>query len=155
MNTYEEILSRLSSKTRTRSLLNGVELSIMSRIIANMNEVLQEKRNKKEMEKQKRQAKIAIITHLKKTLQDNGLSLSDLRDMDLANNTTDKKAAAQKEKYTFQYENLSGDVIFWYGSASGRLPRAFQEYLNRTGRKRMDCIITDQDSHDTGISESL
>ncbi|WP_263081350.1 hypothetical protein [Endozoicomonas sp. Mp262] len=105
-----------------------------------MNNVLQEKLEQKEIEKQQRLAKVEIITSLKKTLQDNGLSLSDLPGFDSEKSMISLRKTT-KEKYTFQYISLSGDTVFWYGTTAGRLPKAFQDYLDRTGKKRMDCIV--------------
>ena len=45
------------------------------------------------------------------------------------------------QKYTFEYQTEAGDTVQWQGATTGRLPRDFQAYLVRTGKKRLQCAL--------------
>ena len=68
-----------------------------------------------------------------------GLSMSDLNLLEAASKESRRKRNVSK--HNFQYQTLSGDTVVWYGSTTGRLPKDFQDYLDRTGKKRTDCIV--------------
>lgn len=47
MNIFDELLHRLGSKTRIRSLFKDVGMDEMERVISRMNEVMEEKSGKR------------------------------------------------------------------------------------------------------------
>ena len=136
MNVFEEIQHRLSSKTRIRSLFKDVHVEDLERIIARMNDVLTEKQEARDKEDQKRQAKLESIEAIKKIMSDRGVSLDDLGALEIEAH----KKRRNIQKYTFEYKTESGDKVQWEGATTGRLPRDFQAYLERTGKKRLDCV---------------
>lgn len=139
MNIFEELHHRLGSKTRIRSLFKDVNAEEMERIINRMNEVLQEKFNEKEAEEAKREEKKQSIEEIKKAMAERGLSISDLSLLDEMGKESKRKRNVSK--HNFEYQTISGDTVRWYGSTTGRLPKDFQDYLDRTNKKRTDCIV--------------
>ncbi|MCW7555505.1 H-NS histone family protein [Endozoicomonas gorgoniicola] len=136
MNVFEEIQHRLSSKTRIRSLFKDVHAEDLERIISRMNDVLAEKLEARDKEDEKRQAKMESIEAIKQIMNDRGVSLDDLGALEVEL----PKKRRNIQKYTFEYQTEAGDTIQWQGATTGRLPRDFQAYLDRTGKKRLDCV---------------
>lgn len=137
MNMFEEIMHRLSSKTRMRGLFKDVHFEDMERIIDRMNSLLDEKRAAYEEDQAKSKEKEESIEQIRKILEEKGLSLADLG----AAEETAPKKRRNVSKYTFEYVTKAGDTVQWYGSTTGRLPKDFQAYLDETGKKRLDCVI--------------
>ncbi len=137
MNMFEEIMHRLSSKTRMRGLFKDTNLEDMERIVERMQTLVAEKRREVEQEKEKNKAKAENIEEIRRILEEKGLSLSDLGGYDDAQ----PKKRRNVSKHNFQYVTKTGDTVQWYGSTTGRLPKEFQAYLDETGKKRQDCII--------------
>lgn len=139
MNIFEEVQHRLSSKVRMRGLFKDLHFEDLERIIDRMQALLEEKREAHEMEQTRRKAKAADIKHVHALMEERGLSLEDLGLV--AESAAPKtKKRRNLNRYTFVYETLSGDTAYWEGATTGRLPSEFQEYLNRTGKKRLDCV---------------
>ena len=136
MNVFEEIQHRLSSKTRIRSLFKDIHAEDLERIISRMNDVLSEKLEARNKEEEKRKAMLENIEAIKQIMNDRGVSLDDLGTLEIE--TTKKRRNIQK--YTFEYKTEAGDTVQWEGATTGRLPRDFQSYLDRTGKKRLDCV---------------
>ncbi len=137
MNMFEEIMHRLSSKTRMRGLFKDVHMEDMDRIVNRMQSLLEEKRDAHEAAQAKDVEKLANIEQIKQMLAEKGLDISDLANLDEAQ----PKKRRNVSKYTFEYVTKSGDTVQWYGSTTGRLPKDFQSYLDETGKKRLDCVI--------------
>lgn len=137
MNIFDELLHRLSSKTRIRQLFKDVDTHDLERIFSRMKGILVEKQEEREQEESSRQAKIQSIGSIKQLMADHGVSLQDLG---LGDGLASKRRR-NVQKFTFQYEDENGDISSWDGATTGRLPRDFQAYLARTGKKRMDCAV--------------
>ncbi|WP_062264568.1 H-NS family nucleoid-associated regulatory protein [Endozoicomonas arenosclerae] len=142
MNIFDELLHRLGSKTRIRSLFKDIAMDEMERIIHRLNEVLEEKNQEKEAEELKRKEKLQSVEEIKKVMESKGLSMSDLNL--LQEMGKEGKRKRNVSKHNFEYQTASGDTVRWYGSTTGRLPKDFQDYLDRTGKKRIDCIVDDE-----------
>ena len=136
MNIFEEVQHRLSSKARIRSLFKDVHVEDLERIIARMNDVLAEKLEARDKEDEKRQAKLENIEAIKQIMTDRGVSLDDLGALEIEI----PKKRRNVQKYTFEFQTEAGDTVKWEGATTGRLPRDFQAYLDRTGKKRLDCV---------------
>ncbi|GAA4648817.1 H-NS family nucleoid-associated regulatory protein [Kistimonas scapharcae] len=139
MNIFDEIQHRLASKTRIRALFKDVHVEDIERIISRLEGILAEKKDAVAADEAKRQAKQENIDEVRRLLAERGLSLDDL-------DPTEEAAPKKRrnvQKFTFQYETNSGDTVTWHGSTTGRLPKDFQTYLDRTGKKRLDCVIED------------
>ncbi|MTI13723.1 H-NS histone family protein [Sansalvadorimonas verongulae] len=141
MNMFEEIMHRLSSKTRMRGLFKDVHFEDMERIIDRMNSLLEEKRAAYEEDQAKNKEKEESIEQIRKILEEKGLSLADLG----ATEEVATKKRRNINKYTFEYVTKAGDTVQWYGSTTGRLPKDFQAYLDETGKKRLDCVVKQED----------
>ena len=135
-NITDEIKSRLSSKIKTRSLLAGVTVEELERILSKMNEILAEKQAERQRQEENRLAKKESIDEIKKIIEERGLSLEDF---DLLDQHSRPRRTTQK--FVFAFENSAGEIENWTGSTVGRLPTAFQSYLERTGKKRNECVV--------------
>ncbi len=140
MNIFDEIMHRLSSKTRIRSLFKDVHLEDLERIIERLQSITEEKRAAHEAEQAKNKEKEESIEQIRQMLEAKGLSLSDLG----VSEEDQPKKRRNVSKYTFEYVTKSGDTVQWYGSTTGRLPKDFQAYLDETGKKRLDCVIGEE-----------
>ena len=141
MNIFDELLHRLSSKTRIRQLFKDVHTQDLERILSRMKDVLEEKQQARDLEEEKRQVKLESIEAIKQIMADRGVSMGDLG---LGEDAAPKRRR-NIQKYTFEYETDGGEQALWEGATTGRLPRDFQAYLERTGKKRMDCVIEGQE----------
>ena len=139
MNVFEEIHHRLSSKTRIRSLFKDVHVEDLERIISRMQDVVQEKVEARNKVDEERQAKMESIEAVKKIMAERGISMGDLDNLEVVA----PKRRRNVQKFTFEFQTESGDTVQWDGSTTGRLPRDFQAYLDRTGKKRLDCVVED------------
>ncbi len=142
MNTFEELLERLSSKTRIRQLFKDTENSELEKILYRMKGVLLEKQKERDLEEKQRQAKNDSIEVIKRIMVDSGVSMGDLN---LVGDSLSEKGRRSIQKYIFEYQTANGDTVTWQGATTGRLPQEFQFYLERTGKKRMDCVIENAD----------
>lgn len=138
MNVFEEIQHRLSSKTRIRSLFKDTHVEDMERIVSRLSDILSEKQNAREKDEEKRQEKMDSIEDIKKLMSDSGVSMTDLGVLELEGTP---KRRRNIQKFNFEYQTETGDTIQWKGATTGRLPRDFQAYLERTGKKRLDCAL--------------
>ena len=137
MNVFEEIHYHLSNKIRVRSLFKDVHVEDLERIILRMKNVLSEKVESRNKDNEKRKAKLESIAAIKQIMADRGVSVEDL---DIFEALAPKRRR-NIQKFTFVYQTETGNSIQWDGSTTGRLPRYFQAYLDRTGKKRLDCVI--------------
>lgn len=137
MNVFDEILHRLSSKTRIRSLFKDVHVEDLERIISRLNDVLEEKHEARQKEEAKRQEKLGQIESIKKLMAESGVSMDDLGGLEIET----QKRRRNVQKFTFEYQTEAGDTVQWQGATTGRLPRDFQAYLERTGKKRLECAL--------------
>lgn len=145
MNIFEELHHRLSSKSRIRSLFKDAGVQDLERVLARLNEVYQEKLDVRKVEEEQRQQKLNDIKVIQKEMEALGLTLSDFDELDEAGKIKSGRRRRNVSKHTFEYETLSGDTVRWYGSTTGRLPKPFQDYLEKTGKKRIDCVVDDDD----------
>ncbi|WP_448215180.1 H-NS family histone-like protein [Endozoicomonas sp. 2B-B] len=139
MNIFDELLHRLGSKTRIRSLFKDMGMDEMERIINRLNEVLEEKNQEKEAADIKRKQKLQSVEEIKKVMEAKGLSMSDLNLLQEVGKEGKRKRNVSK--HNFEFQTNSGDTVRWFGSTTGRLPKDFQDYLDRTGKKRIECVI--------------
>ena len=141
MNIFDELHHRLSSKSRIRSLFKDASVPYLERVLTRLTEVYHEKLDARKEREQLRQQKLDDIKAIQKEMESLGLTLSDFDELDEAGKVKIGRRRRNVSKHTFEYETLSGDTIRWYGSTTGRLPKAFQDYLEKTGKKRTDCIV--------------
>ena len=141
MNIFDELHHRLSSKSRIRSLFKDASVPDLERVLARLNEVYQEKLDVRKVKEEQRQQKLNYIKTIQKEMEALGLTLSDFDELDESGKVKVGRRRRNVSKHTFEYETLAGDSVKWYGSTTGRLPRGFQDYLEKTGKKRTDCIV--------------
>ncbi len=145
MNMFEEIQHRLSSKTRIRSLFKDVHVEDLERIISRMKGVCDEKQEARAKDEEKRKAKLENVEAIKQIMADRGISMDDLGGLDFEDAP---KRRRNVQKYNFEYQTEAGETVQWQGATTGRLPRDFQAYLERTGKKRLECALEEITSED-------
>lgn len=141
MNIFEEVLHRLSSKTRARQLFKDVHAEDLERMIARLQDVLNEKQEARAKDEEKRKQKLENIEAIRQFMVDRGVSINDLGLSSLEQDEVAPKRRRNVQKYMFEYQNESGELLKWEGATTGRLPRDFQTYLERTGKKRLECVL--------------
>jgi DNA-binding protein H-NS len=137
MNIFDEIYSRLSSKARIRSLFKDIHIEDLEKLIKRLTDVANEKKESKKKLEEQNLLKQNSIEAVKKIMEEKGISLNDLGSLDFK---VSPKKRKKLQKYTFEYETFSGGKTKWTGATTGRLPKDFQDYLDRTGKKRLDCV---------------
>ncbi|MGB1271783.1 MAG: hypothetical protein ACPG5T_06905, partial [Endozoicomonas sp.] len=110
----------------------------LERIISRLHDVLNEKQQAREKDEEKRKAKMDSIEAIKQIMAERGVSMNDLGGLELEDAP---KRRRNIKKYTFEYETEAGERVQWEGATTGRLPRDFQAYLERTGKNRLDCVL--------------
>ena len=139
VNVFDEIMHRLSSKTRIRSLFKDVHVEDLERIANRLTEVLEEKQKAVSDEKEKQQAKQSNIDAIRRMMEERGVSLEDFGQV-----VHGEKKKRNIKRYLFEYADASGNKYQWEGSLTGRAPKIFQEYLQLTHRERQECIIEER-----------
>ncbi|MBO9480426.1 MULTISPECIES: H-NS family nucleoid-associated regulatory protein [Gammaproteobacteria] len=139
MKLLDELHHRLGSKSRIRSLFKDVSVQELEKILDRLKGVHKEKLQSRVKEDAKRQKKMKDIVAIHKEMAELGITLSDLDNINDPGKTGKRRRTVTK--HTFQYENPAGQTVYWEGSTTGRLPKDFQEYLEKTQKKRAECII--------------
>ena len=104
-----------------------------------LKEVHEEKLQSKVKEDANRQKKMTDIAAIQKEMAELGITLSDLDNINEPGKSSKRRRTVAK--HTFQYKNSAGEKVLWKGSTTGRLPKDFQEYLEKTQKKRAECIV--------------
>ena len=134
MNTFAELQHWLSSKSKVRSLFRHVTSKDMEKTIKRLTEVLKEKLQAELDRKGKKKS----IKKISKTMARLGLSITDLGSfVEMEKPKQNRKV----EKHNFEYQDFAGNTVYYYGSLRGRLPKDFRKYLERTNKKRAECIV--------------
>ena len=139
MKLLDEIHHRLGSKSRIRSLFKDISVHELEKMLDRLKDVHKEKLQSRVKEDARRQKKLDDIAAIQKEMAELGVTLSDLDSIGDSGKSTKRRRIVAK--HTFQYENAAGETIEWEGSTTGRLPKEFQEYLERTKKKRAECIV--------------
>lgn len=139
MKLLDEIHHRLGSKSRIRSLFKDISVHELEKMLDRLRDVHQEKLQSRVKEDAKRQKKLDDIAAIQKEMAELGVTLSDLDGIDDSGKSTKRRRVVTK--HIFQYEDAAGELVQWEGSTTGRLPKDFQEYLEKTKKKRAECIV--------------
>ena len=139
MKLLDEIHHRLGSKSRIRSLFKDISVHELEKMLDRLRDVHQEKLQSRVKEDAKRQKKLDDIAAIQKEMAELGVTLSDLDGIDDSGKSTKRRRVVTK--HIFQYEDAAGELVQWEGSTTGRLPKEFQEYLEKTKKKRAECIV--------------
>ncbi|MCK5894403.1 MAG: H-NS histone family protein [Endozoicomonadaceae bacterium] len=138
MNIFEESISILKSKSKLRALFKNIHIEDISNVLSRIQSVLTEKKNEVELQAVSLQEKQEYLKVIIQQMKAHNISLDELN-ASLAGKATRKRRSVQR--MTFRYETNGGDEIIWQGSNAGRIPSNFASYLERTGKKRLDCIV--------------
>ena len=136
MKLMDELNHRLTSKSRMRSLFKDASVDDLGKVLKRLREIYEEKLQTKEELSIQRQKKMNDIALIQKEMADLGITLADL---DINESVSVRRKIATR--HTFEYQNAVGETIYWHGSSTGRVPKEFQDFLNKTQKKRMDCVV--------------
>ena len=121
MNIFEEVMHRLSSKTRMRGLFRDVHIEDLERIVTRLKDVLEEKRKNVVVEQEKIKAKQSSIDVIRKMMEEKGVSLEDF-----GSQASGEKKKRNIKRYLFEYADADDNTHQWEGSLTGRAPKIFQ-----------------------------
>lgn len=130
MSDFVKVLTR---KNSLRKQCQELSLSDIEKVLADLGEILDE-RQSEEVEKQaEEQARLAKIDEIRKSMEEAGISLDDLKAI--------KESVGGKRKVEAKYrvEDENGNVHEWSGR--GRTPVAFKEYFEKHGVSKEDTRI--------------
>lgn len=140
MNIFEESLTILKSKTKLRTLFKNIHVEDISNVLSRVQSVLTEKKNEVEQHAVSVQEKQEHIQAVIELMGEHNINLDELT-TSLAGKSTRTRKRRDVQRMTFRYETNTGEEIIWQGSNAGRIPSNFASYLERTGKKRLDCIV--------------
>ena len=143
MNIFEESLSVLKSKVQLRKLFQDMHVEDIQRVISRIESIYEEKLEAQKEVEQEQERKREAIEAVLKEMQDKGLDINDLAVMGKGTGTESNRKGKTRQRYQFEYQAEDGTVVSWEGATTGRIPAEFSAYLERTGKERKDCIVTE------------
>ncbi|MCV6613113.1 MAG: H-NS histone family protein [Amphritea sp.] len=128
MTDFVKLLTRKNSLRKQCQALSSDDIE---KAIADLNEILEEKREQEEAAKAVEQERLDKIDAVKKMMLEAGISMNDLEGMIDA-------PVKKKVEPKYQVTDESGEVHQWSGR--GRTPAAFQSHFDK-GFSKEDCLI--------------
>ena len=140
MNIYIGALEILKKKTSVRKLLVEMHSEDVQRIVDRLESVYVEKLEEEKAVEAEVYKKKESLEAIKAQMRELGISVDELAGF-TGSVAADKPKRKYKErqKFTFQYENKSGEQLKWVGANAGRKPADFSNYLERTGKSADKC----------------
>ena len=141
MNIFDEALSVLKSKVQVRKLLQDMHAEDIQRIISRLEAIHEEKMAAQiEIEEEKARKKEALDS-VREKMKELGLSMSDIKELE--EKVPGARKGTVRQRYIFSYEKADGSSVNWEGATTGRIPADFSDYLERTGKDRKECIVSE------------
>lgn len=141
MNIFEESLAVLKSKTKLRALFRDVHIEDVESVLSRVQAVLEEKTEEARQQAAALQEKQERLQGIVQMMKEHGISLEDLDVLAGKSITRKPRKRRDVQRMTFRYETNGGNQVIWQGSNAGRIPADFAAYLERTGKKRLDCVV--------------
>ena len=142
MNIFDEALSVLKSKVQVRKLFYDMHAEDLQRVIGRI-EAIYEEKLMAQMEVEEEQArKKDALDEVVKQMKELGLSLGDIKGL-VDDKSSDGRKGKTRQRYLFLYESVDGASVDWEGATTGRIPADFSAYLERTGKDRKACIVSE------------
>ena len=141
MNIFEESLAVLKSKTKLRALFRDVHIEDVESVLSRVQAVLEEKTEEARQQAAALQEKQEQLQGIVQMMKEHGISLEDLDVLAGKSITRKPRKRRDVQRMTFRYETNGGNQVIWQGSNAGRIPADFAAYLERTGKKRLDCVV--------------
>lgn len=142
MNIFDEALSVLKSKVQVRKLFHDMHAEDLQRIIGRI-EAIHEEKLMAQMEVEEEQVrKKEALDEVVKQMKDLGLSLGDIKGL-VDEKSIGGRKGKTRQRYLFRYESTDGSSVDWEGATTGRIPADFSAYLERTGKERKACIVSE------------
>lgn len=153
----------LSNRQNIRRFLknNEIHLDQFTRIIDRMSAVKDELVQEAEAIEAERKEKLKKVEEAKKLLKENGLSIEDIVETERGNGLPrqrrGRRSDAGKPKNNplglYEYQDKDGKKKQIKLRRVGRPPEDFSEYLQKTGKKRKDCLVKELEGDDTPKAE--
>lgn len=128
MTDFVKLLTRKNSLRKQCQMLSADDIE---KAIADLTEILEEKREQEEAEKAVERERLEKIDAVKKMMLEAGISMDDLEGMIDA-------PVKKKVEPKYQVTDDSGEVHQWSGR--GRTPAVFQAHFDK-GFSKEDCLI--------------
>ncbi|MFK0572634.1 hypothetical protein [Endozoicomonas sp.] len=142
INIFDEALSVLKSKVQVRKLFHDMHAEDLQRVIGRI-EAIYEEKLMVQMEVEEEQArKQEALDEVVKQMKELGLSLGDIKGL-VDDKSTGVRKGKVRQRYLFRYEHTDGSSVDWEGATTGRIPGDFSAYLERTGKNRKACIVSE------------
>ncbi|MCY4473754.1 MAG: hypothetical protein OXC07_13190 [Kistimonas sp.] len=135
MNIPEE----LGKKRSARKIFSQTSLEDLTKILKNLHQIEQEKQEELRVAEQQNQARQENVRHILELMQKQNVSVEDLK-ADWKGNKGGTGRKRQLPHYRFTFHRNDGQPDSWDGPLIGQLPTEFRMFLERTGKKRADCI---------------
>lgn len=152
----EATLEIVSNRQNIRRFLktNEMHLDQLTRIINRFQAVKDDMLAEAEAIERERKEKMKKVEEAKKVLKENGLSIEDIvsteRGNGLPRKSRGRRSDVGKPKNNplglYEYEDKDGKKQRIELRRVGRPPEAFSEYLQKTGKKRKDCLVKELES---------
>lgn len=140
MNIFEESLAVLKSKTKLRHLFRNEHVEDVEKTLARVQAVLEEKKEEIAQQAEALQAKQEHLQTIALLMKEHDISLEDLSEI-TAGKPKKTRKRRDVQRMNFRYKTEDGHEVIWEGSNAGRVPTDFAAYLERTGKKRLDCVV--------------
>ena len=155
----------LSNRQNIRRYLktNEIHLDQFTRLIDRMNAVRDDMLHELEIVEAAHNDKMLRVEEAKKLLKENGLSIEDIVSTERGNGLPRKakglRSDAGKPKSNplaiYEFEDRSGNTKQIELGRIGRPPEEFSEYLQKTGKKRKDCLIRELETEGVSVNGEI
>lgn len=122
-----DFIKTLLRKNSLRKQCQEISASEIEKVIADLGDILEERKAEEAALAAEQQAKMAAIEEIRNTMRSAGVDLSDL--MGMVESAAPKAKTAVKAKY--QITDGQGEVHTWSGR--GRTPTIFADYMASKG----------------------
>jgi len=120
-----EFIKTLLRKNSLRKQCQDLSGSEIEKVIADLGDILEERKAEEAAQQAEQQAKLAAIDAIRETMRSAGVDLSDL--MGMVESAPKKQAVKAK----YQITDAEGEVHTWSGR--GRTPTVFADYMATKG----------------------
>ena len=142
MNIFDEALGVLKSKVQIRKLFHDMHVEDLQCVIGRIKAIYEEKLTAQMKAEEEQARKKEALDAVVKQMKELGLSPGDLKDLTDYKSSSGRKGKT-RQRYLFRYEAADGSSVDWEGATTGRIPADFSAYLERTGKDRKACIISE------------
>lgn len=133
MNTPAEFIK----KRYVRKTFSQTSLEDLTKITKNLEQLAEEKKEALRAAEEQNKAHQENVRYVLQIMQERDVSLDDLDRNQVKNGSGNKRKI---QRYRFAFSETDGKSVSWEGPLVGQMPAEFRRFLERTGKKRSDCI---------------